>query len=105
MNSSKILVGEFLVGLSFVSYAAIKNNYWPWPPTLVRMGIGFAVLGGLAMVNEDIAALLGAGFLIASFMKLSQSGIANYKGGVPVLGEPGVNITFSPLFINPYKKK
>lgn len=104
MNGGKVLAGEFLVGLAFVSYSAIRNNYWPWPPTLVRMGIGFAVLGGIAMINEEIAALLGAGFLIGGYMKLSQSGIKNYKGGVPVLGEPGVNIGFSPLFVNPSKK-
>lgn len=104
MRGSRILAAEFLLAVGFVSWAAIKHGYWPWPPTLVKLGIGFAVLGVVAQADENIAATLGGGFLLAGFLRQYQKGIKDYQGGVVPIGANGAS--FYPLKIgDPLPKK
>ena len=101
-----MLAGEFVLALGFVSWAAIKHGFWPWPPTIVRLGVGFAVLGLIAQVDEGVAATLGAGFLLAAFMRQYQKGVKDYQGGVVDIGPAPNGSSFYPLKIgSPLPKK
>ncbi len=83
--SSKLLVSEFAVSVSIMTYGAAKEGYWPWPAALARVAFAFAVLSILALANEKFAALLGAGFLLAQIMKspVDANGNFRFTGGIP----------------------
>jgi len=93
MNGSRVLAAEFVLAVGFASWGAIKAGFWPWPPTIVRIGVGFAVLGLIAQVNEEVAATLGGGFLLATFLRQYQKGLKNYQGGVDI------NTSIYPILI------
>lgn len=65
MNGSKALATEYGIALAFNVYGAVKSRNVPWPATIVRIGIAYGMLGIVAVVSEELAALLGAGFLLA----------------------------------------
>jgi hypothetical protein len=67
---NKTLAVEYLVSLSLVSWAAIKKQYVPWPPSIVYASIAFGILSFVSIADERIAELLGAGFLLAQLIKL-----------------------------------
>lgn len=69
MNSSKVLATEFGIAIAFNVYGAVKAHNVPWPPTIVRIGIAYGLLGVLAVASEELAALMGAGFLLALAIK------------------------------------
>lgn len=85
MRSSRVLVAEFGISAALMSWGAIKEGYWPWPPALARIAFAFALLSIVALVEERLAALLGAGFLIAQIVKTPQDADGNFRfvGGVP----------------------
>src|SRR5215210_4190593 len=84
-GGSKLLTAEFGVSVAIMTYGAAKEGYWPWPASLARVAIGFAVLSLVAIWNERFAALLGAGFLLAQIMKTPVDANGNFKftGGIP----------------------
>lgn len=86
MNPKSILAGEFVLAIAFTSWFAIKNQYAPWPPTVVKICASFGIFGIVAMAAPEIAAALAGGFLLAGFLKIYQEGLSNYYGGVPGVG-------------------
>lgn len=83
MDVNKVLAGEFVVAVGFVSWAAIKAGWAPWPPSVIYTGVAFGILGGVSVISPELAATLGAGFLLAALIRiLSQD--KTYRGGVPV---------------------
>lgn len=83
MNIHKVLAGEYLIAVGFVSWAAIKTKWAPWPPTIIYTSVAFGVLGGVALVSPELAATLGAGFLLAALIRILSSD-KTFRGGVPV---------------------
>ena len=96
MNKSTILTGEYIIAISFASWGAIKNGFWPWPPTLVKISTAFLVFGIISMAAPEIGAALAGGTLLALFLKEYQNGFPSYQGGVPNgnLQWPGVPLTW-----------
>lgn len=69
---SKILAAEYAVSIAFNSWGAIKAQQVPWPGTIMRVTLAFGVLSVVAMADERIADLLGAGFMLASLLNTSS---------------------------------
>lgn len=85
MNAKRILAAEWVIAIAFTSYYAIKKQYWPWPPTIVKISIGFGVFGIFAMAAPEVAAALASGFLLAGFLHLYQGGLSTYAGGIQLV--------------------
>lgn len=103
--NNKMLFGEWALAISFQSWQAMRKGWWPWPPTLWLITLGFAILSLLGdFVDEKLANWLGLGLLAASFMRFYQQAKAGQDptGGVPDANTPGPNQTipvqWSPLF-------
>lgn len=77
-----ILVGEYIVALGVSSWAAIKGGQAPWPPTVIKTSIAFGILGIASFGSPELAAMLGAGFLLAQLIKVLNKQ-PPYTGGVP----------------------
>jgi hypothetical protein len=82
MNSTRVLAAEYIVAVGFASYSAVKDNQLPWPPTVVRTGIAFGILGVAASFSPELATVLGGGFLLAQLMRALEKKPA-YTGGAP----------------------
>lgn len=80
--SNKLLAAEFVVALGFSSWSALKDKQLPWPPTVVKTGIAFSILGMVGVVSPELAATLGGGFLLAQLIKLLEKKTL-YTGGAP----------------------
>lgn len=81
-NSGKVLGIEFGVSVAVSSWAAMKAGYWPWPPTIVKTSIAFAILSVVSIASEELAAMLGAGFILANLVRI-YSNKDPYTGGIP----------------------
>lgn len=88
MNTNRVLAGELLVSLGFSSWAAIKSRQAPWPPNIVYTCVAFGILGAFSFVSQELAATLGAGFLLAQLIKV-MGNKDPYTGGVPKLVDTG----------------
>jgi len=69
MNGLKVLAGEYALAVGMESWRAIRDQYVPFPALLIRSSFGFGVLALLSFASEELAAVLGAGFLIVLFIK------------------------------------
>lgn len=85
MNGQKLIAAEFVVSVSILGWGAAKEGFWPWPASVARAAFGFAVLSLVGLFNDRLAALLGAGFLLAQILKAPVDGNGNFRftGGVP----------------------
>lgn len=81
-GANRILASEFIVAVAFSSWAALKSRQLPWPPTIIRTAIAFAILYILAQASPELAAALGGGFLVAQLIKVLENK-PPYTGGVP----------------------
>lgn len=82
MKGDKILAIEFLVLLGVASWGALRKGYWPWPPTIIKTALFVSLLGILSAGSPELAAALGAGFIVANLVKMYGSG-TTYMGGIP----------------------
>lgn len=95
MKGDRILAVEFLVLLGIASWGALKKGYYPWPPTIVKTALFVSLLGILSAASSELAATLGAGFIVANLVRMYGSG-KTYMGGLPtdntgaVTGEGGL---------------
>lgn len=81
-NTKAILISEYVIALGVASWAALKAKQAPWPPTIIKTGIAFSLLGFVAYASQELAATLGAGFLIAQLVRV-LGGKDPYTGGIP----------------------
>lgn len=81
-NVRAVLIGEYLVALGFSSWAALKSQQAPWPPTVIKTGVAFTALGLLSFASAELASMLGAGFLLAQLIRVMNNKDP-YTGGVP----------------------
>jgi hypothetical protein len=72
MNVNRTLAIEFFIAIGINSWGAIKGGYAPWPPTIIASCIAMAILSLSSVIDERLAVLLGAGFLMASVMAVAQ---------------------------------
>lgn len=73
----KVLAAEFGVAVAMETWIAVKNKYMPWPTPYVRSAMSFSVLALLEIVAPGMGALLGAGLIIAVFVKNPKKWVAN----------------------------
>lgn len=71
MKAQQVIATEYLLSMGIVSWAPIKQGYYPWPPMLMRTSIAYAILSLLSIVAEEFAVLLTTGFLLAQLVKVS----------------------------------
>lgn len=83
MKGNRILAAEFVILVGIASWAALRKQYYPWPPTIVKTALFTSLLGIISAASEEFAATLGAGFILANLVKMYSSG-ATYMGGLPV---------------------
>lgn len=82
MNSTRVLAGEYTIAIAFVCWGAIKNKMAPWPPAIIYTSAAFGILGIFAYASPELAATLGAGFLLAALVRI-MSKEETYIGGFP----------------------
>lgn len=90
MNTAHLLGAEAFVAIGINSFQAVKQGAIPYPGTLCRTGAAFGILACFAFVDEDLAGLLGAGFLLALLVMQAQSGWAHFGALAPT----GTNYTY-----------
>lgn len=95
MKGDRILAMEFVILIGVASWGALKKGYYPWPATIVKTALFVSLLGLVAAASSELAATLGAGFIVANLVRMYGSG-ATYMGGIPtdnsgaVVGEGGI---------------
>lgn len=89
MKGDRILAIEFLILIGIASWGALKKSYYPWPPTLVKTALFVSLLGVLSAASSDLAATLGAGFIVANLVRMYGKG-TTYMGGLPTDNAGGV---------------
>lgn len=72
MNSVQALAGEAIIAIGVVSWRNLKGGYAPLPNEIVLSGLSFCIIGVVSYASPDLAALLGAGFLLAILIKELQ---------------------------------
>ncbi len=82
-SGTKVLVGEFFVAIAYSSWGALKFKYAPWPGNYVKIGLAFGMLGILAMASEQLASLLGAGFILGILVRDMSKGPLQQKPNLP----------------------
>lgn len=80
MDARKALAYEFMLATAINSWGAIKQGYAPWPPVIVASAIAMAVLSLVSAIDDRLAALLGAGFIMASLMAAASGGTNSSNG-------------------------
>lgn len=95
MKSDRILAIEFMILIGIASWGALKKGYYPWPPTIVKTALFVSLLGIISAASSELAATLGAGFIVANLVRMYGKG-ATYMGGLPtdntgtITGEGGL---------------
>jgi hypothetical protein len=74
VNANKVLAGEFFLAIGINSWGALKQGDAPWPPTIIASCIAMAILSMASAIDERLAVLFGAGFLMASIMNTATGG-------------------------------
>lgn len=86
-STARVLAAEYILAVGISSYGAVKSGFVPWPAAVIRIGIGFGLLGLLAAASPELAVMLGGGFLLADVLKLADpsggGGWAKTFGAVP----------------------
>lgn len=82
MNTTRIFAVEFFIAIGINSWGALKQGYAPWPPVIVASAIAMAILSMASALDDQLAVLLGAGFLLASIMSVAatQAGAGGTAG-------------------------
>lgn len=76
--NTRLLAYEYILAVGITSWAAIRGTgkgskrerYAPWPPTIVFTSISFGILSLLAGISAPLAGSLGAGFMLATLVKV-----------------------------------
>jgi hypothetical protein len=85
MNGMKVLAGEFGVSIAMQTFAAVKNKYLPWPAYFMQTSMAFSMLALLEIVVPGMGALLGAGMMIALFVKNPSKYTGSSEYGPPLI--------------------
>ena len=69
---ARVLAAQYVLAVGISSYGAIRSGFVPWPAAIVKIGLGFGLLGLLATGAPELAVMLGGGFLLADLIKLAD---------------------------------
>jgi hypothetical protein len=86
VNTSRIFAIEFFIAVGINSWGALKQGDVPWPPTIVMSALAMALTSMASIIDDRLAVLLGAGFLLAILVNAAQGGggkIGDTFGAVP----------------------
>jgi hypothetical protein len=86
VNTSRIFAIEFFIAVGINSWGALKKGDVPWPPTIVMSALAMALTSMLSIIDDKLAVLLGAGFLLAILVNAVQGGggkIGDTFGAIP----------------------
>lgn len=83
MNTAKLLGAECLIAFGINSFQAIKQGYVPFPGTLCLTAASYAMISLVGYIDEDLAGLLGAGFLLAIIVTQASSGWNTFAARAP----------------------
>jgi len=78
-----MFAAEFIVAVGINSWQALKAGQVPFPGTIIRTAAAFGILSLLYYVDDDLAALLGAGFLMALIVKQAGGGFQTFAAQDP----------------------
>jgi len=84
--AGKMFAAEFIVAVGINSWQAIKAGQVPFPGTIIRTTAAFGILSLLWYVDDDLAALLGAGLLMALIVKQASGGFEQFAAKDPADG-------------------
>jgi hypothetical protein len=76
-STSKVLAAEYVLAVGISSWGAIRSGFVPWPAGVVKIGLGFGLLGLLATAAPELAVMLGGGFLLADLLIVATPGSGN----------------------------
>ena len=93
-NSTRILAMEFGIAVAMLTWPAIKDKYLPWPAPFIRTAFSFSVFAMLDVIVPGFGALLGAGIMLAVFVKNSAVYTGKAEG---IAGYPDFLMRISPL--------
>jgi len=68
------LILELMGSIGISSWAYLKNGYYPWPPTIMRTCLAYAMLAFLGLISAEFAGVVGGGLLLAQLVTLNTSG-------------------------------
>lgn len=89
MNPNAALFGEYLTAVGITSWGALKKKKVPWPGSVVRSGIGFGMLGVVAMGAPEFAVVIGAGMLLGLLVgTLNSANWAKFAAVPPEVIDP-----------------
>lgn len=83
MNTAKLLGAECLVAFGINSFQAVKQGYVPFPGTLCMTAASYGIISLIGYIDEDLAGLLGAGFLLAILVMQASSGWETFAARAP----------------------
>jgi len=92
MNTAKIFTIEFFICIGIISWSNIKKGNVPWPGGIMLAGIGIVIISFSSVIDERLAALLGAGFLMAALMNV----LTDVPGATPGTGKATLNQVLDP---------
>lgn len=77
MSPDAALFAEYMTAVGITSWGALKKKKVPWPGSVVRSGVGFGMLGVVALGAPEFAVVLGAGMLLGLLVgTLNKGGAA-----------------------------
>jgi hypothetical protein len=71
-TTARVLSAQYVLAVGISSYGAIRSGFVPWPAAIVKIGLGFGLLGLLSTGAPELAVMLGGGFLLADLLKLAD---------------------------------
>ena len=81
--AGKLFGVEFMLAVSINSWQALKLGQVPFPGMICRTAAAFGILSLVYYVDDDLAAVLGAGFLLALLVKSASGGFQVFGADDP----------------------
>lgn len=84
--AGKMFGAEFCIAVGINSWQAMKVGQVPFPGMITRTAVAFGILSLVYYIDDDLAGILGAGFLIALIVKQASGGFQAFGAVDPDSG-------------------
>lgn len=84
--AGKMFGAEFCIAVGINAWQALKVGQVPFPGMITRTAVAFGILSLVYYVDDDLAGILGAGFLIALIVKQASGGFQAFGAVDPDSG-------------------
>lgn len=81
--AGKLFGAEFAAAVAINCWQALKQGQVPFPGTVMRTAAAFGILSFVYYLDEDIAGVLGAGFLAALIVSQASGGFEVFAASDP----------------------